>query len=142
MDDTAKRRADELTEKAIAAGPYEDFREGYRTRLRWLKENAPAAFDDALNHYNEILVPNIAGGADPIREWVEYGRRLGELSGKGKTVRIDETGLAHAIDAETGLLLHLPDDSAVPALVLATPRELSEAQQATIQLLVLKGFGA
>jgi hypothetical protein len=140
MDDTAKLRADELTEKAIASGAYEDFREGYRARLRWLKDNRPDVFADALHHYNNVLVPNIANGSEPIREWVEYGRLLGELSGRGKSVQIDETGFAQPLNELSGLLLHLPEDTAVPALALAVPRQLSDAQKATIQLLV-RSFG-
>ena len=139
MDDTAKRSADALTEKALAEGPYADFRDGYRERLRWLKDNRPDAFGRALDHYNDLLVPNIANGAAPLTEWIDYGRRLGELTGKGRLVRIDETGRAADIGNDlTGLLLHLPDDTAAPALALAVPRELSEAQRATLDLLVRK----
>lgn len=139
MDDAAKRRADEVTETAISHGPYQDFREAYRIRLRWLKDNRPQQFAEALSHYNDVLVPNIAGGNDPVREWIEYGLRLGQLSGSGKTVAVDETGRAFPFAGQVdGLILHLPEDTATPALALAVPRQLSEAQQATLQLLVGK----
>lgn len=137
MDDTAKRRVDELTERAISEGPFEDFRNAYRTRLRWLKENQARAFPEALAHYNEILVPNIAGGNEPLREWLDYGRRLGQLSGVGKAVSIDETGKSRPLsDDVRGLILYLPEDTAVPALPLAIPRDMSDAQRATFDLLV------
>ena len=137
MDDTAKGRADGLTETAIAQGPFEDFRESYRARLRWLKENQPGGFSEALAHYNDVLVPNIADGQDAIQEWLEYGKRLGELSGRGKLVSIDETGRSFPYDGNaSGLILHLPEDTSVPALALAVPKSLSDAQRATLGLLV------
>jgi hypothetical protein len=139
MDDTAKRLADERTDQAIANAPFEDFREAYRERLRWLKDSQPQGFSRALSHYNDILVPNIAGGADPLVEWMEYGRLLGNLSGAGKVMRIDETGRAFPFANETdGLILHLPDDTNVPALALAVPKRSSDAQKATLGLLVKK----
>ena len=136
MEDTAKQKADDLTERAITAGMYEDFREEYRARLRWLKDNRPQYFAQALAHYNDVLVPNVANGNDAVAEWVEYGRTLGQLSGEGKIVAIDETGRAHPYQGLTGLILHLPDDTAVPALALAVPKTLSAAQKATMDLLV------
>jgi hypothetical protein len=136
MDDTAKRLADERTDRAIGDAPFEDFREAYRERLRWLKDSQPQGFTRALSHYNDILVPNIAAGADPLVEWMEYGRLLGNLSGAGKVMRIDETGRAFPPDGQQGLILHLPDDTNVPALALAVPKHLSDAQKATLSLLV------
>jgi hypothetical protein len=137
MDDSAKRRSDELTETAISTAMIADFREAYRERLRWLKETQPQAFARALAHYNDMLVPNIAEGTDPIAEWIEYGKLLGTLSGPGQLVRIDETGKAKPADASVdGLVLHLPDDTGVPALALAVPKNLSDAQRATLNLLV------
>ena len=136
MDNTAKQRADALTDEAISAAELEDFREDYRERLRWLKDNRPQHFPDALSHYNDVLVPNIAAGNDPFAEWLEYGKLLGELSGAGKTVSIDETGRAKKLTNEAGLLdLHLPEDTSVPALRLAIPRKMSDAQRATLDLL-------
>ena len=137
MDDTAKRLADERTDAAIGQASFEDFREAYRDRLRWLKDNQPQGFARALSHYNDTLVPNIAGGADPLAEWLNYGRLLGNLSGKGKAVAVDETGRSFPFENEVaGLLLHLPDDTNIPALALAVPRNLSDAQKATLNLLV------
>lgn len=136
MDDTAKRRADAATESAIEAGPYLDFRETYRDRLRWLKESQPDAFARALAHYNEVLVPRVAAGGDAIREWIGYGEVLGELSGSGRTVSVDETGRAGGAGEPGGLILHLPDDQKIPALALAVPKHMSDAQAATLRLLV------
>ena len=137
MDDTAKRLADERTDQAIGDAPFEDFREAYRERLRWLKDSQPQAFTRALSHYNDILVPNIAAGAAPLAEWLEYGRLLGNLSGAGKVMQIDETGRAFPFtNGAEGLILHLPEDTNVPALALTVPKALSDAQKATLGLLV------
>lgn len=133
MDDTAKQRTDSAIEKS----GYVDFREAYRERLRWLKDARPQAFTRGLSHYNDILVKNITNGGDPIAEWIEYGKLLGELSGAGKTVTVDETGRARDYNGSLdGLILHLPEDTNVPALALAIPRQLSDAQRATLALLV------
>ena len=137
MDDTAKRLADERTDRAIGDAPFEDFREAYRERLRWLKDSQPQGFTRALSHYNDILVPNIAAGADPLAEWLDYGRLLGNLSGKGNAVIIDDSGRSFPFERPIeGLILHLPDDTNVPALALAVPRRLSDAQKATLSLLI------
>lgn len=136
MDDTAKSAAEARTGRAVAEGPFEDFREAYRERLRWLKESRPTAFAQALSCYDQ-LVDNIARGDDPILEWLTYGKRLGELSGAGKVYAIDETGRAlPAAQFSEQMLLYLPDDINVPALPLAVPRQLSEHQKATLDLLV------
>ena len=136
MDDTVKAAADARTAEAIAAGPWQDFREAYRERLRWLKEARPQAFAEAVASY-ENLVTNVAAGDDAIRAWLEYGRQLGELRGRGKVVGIDASGRAvDAAVARDQLMLHLPDDINVPALPLVVPRDISQAQQSTFDLLV------
>lgn len=136
MDDTVKARAEARTEAAISEGPYQDFREAYRERLRWLKDARPDGFAKALQHYEE-LVQNIADGADVAAEWLRYGRFLGELSGDGNVVSIDPTGRSVApTHASDQMLLHLPQDIGVPALALAIPRQITDAQRSTLDLLV------
>ncbi|HET9439930.1 MAG TPA: hypothetical protein VFO52_07150 [Longimicrobiales bacterium] len=136
MDDTAKTAVEAQTARAIAEGPYEDFREAYRERLRWLKEARPAAFTEARAAY-DALVENIARGSNPVEQWLKYGKQLGELSGRGKIVGIDASGRSGQATADgTTLILHLPDDISVPALPLAVPRNVSDPQKATFDLLV------
>ena len=137
MDDTAKAVAETRTAEAIDAGPYADFRESYRERLRWLKEARPQSFSAAVESY-ETLVERVAAGADPIEAWLAYGQQLGELSGRGKVVAIDQSGreVQQPDGSANGMVLHLPDDINVPALPLAIPRSLSAAQKATLDLLV------
>ena len=135
MDDAAKAKTEARTAQALAESEYEDFREVYRDHLRWLKESKPDGFAQALNYYNETLVPQIAGGSDPVDQWLAYGRVLARLTGPGKVYGIDETGRAVA-ESEGTLLLHLPDDIGMRALPLAVPRHLSVHQKATLDLLV------
>lgn len=136
MDDTAKLVAEKRTAEALEGSPFDDFRDAYRERLRWLKDARPEGFSEALAHYAQ-LVDNIGRGDAPLHEWLTYGKRLGELSGAGKVVAIDASGRAQPVSQfEDSLLLHLPDDINVPALPLAVPRDLSEAQKASLDLLV------
>ena len=135
MDDAAKALAETRTAEALADSPYQDFREVYREHLRWLKEADAQAFAQALSYYNEKLIPNIAGGSDPLHEWLDYGRTLAKLSGPGKIWGIDESGRAGA-ESQGGLLLHLPDDINLRALPLAIPKQLSPHQKSTLDLLV------
>ena len=139
MDDTAKTEVEDRTAKAIGESPYEDIREVFRDRLRWLKEQNPSAFAQALAYYNDTLVRNISQGEPALLEWLRYGWRLGELSGAGKLFAIDESGRAIELEdvkADGSLLLHLPNETNIPALPLATPRHLSPHQKATLDLLV------
>lgn len=136
MDDTVKTQVEAQTARAITDGPYEDFREAYRERLRWLKEARPTAFAEARAAY-DALVEEIARGSNPVEQWLEYGKQLGELSGRGKIVGIDASGRSvQATSDGSTVILHLPDDISVPALPLAVPRNISEHQKSTIDLLV------
>jgi hypothetical protein len=138
MDATLKSRGEARLEAALETSDTRDPRGVCRERLRWLKDNQRSAFERALEHYEQVLVPNAARDQiDPIGEWEAYARLLGELSGVGRTVDIDETGHAGVPGTRLrGLTLHIPDDSATPVLVVRMPNELSAAQRATIDLLV------
>ena len=130
---------------ALARSTFEDPRPAFRDRLRLFREEQPDAFAAALQYYENVLVPAVAATeSEPLSEWVQYGRRLGELSGPGRTMAIDATGRArpHGSDAREGeLLLHIPHDTATQVLALAVPRNLSAAQQATLDLLVHRARG-
>ena len=138
MDPNLKSRADARLEAALQTSAARDPRDVCRDRLRWLKDHDRAAFDRALQHYEQVLVPNVgAADVDPLDEWEAYARLLAELSGAGKTVDIDENGRASAPSAPLrGLTFHIPEDSATPVLIVRMPREMSAAQRATIDLLV------
>jgi hypothetical protein len=144
-DQSDKVAAEARTDAAILNGPYEDPRPVLRARLRYLREEQPAAFTAALEYYEETLLPVVAAAdSDPLTEWIEYGRRLGDLTARGKTLEIDGSGRARPFRARapaTGLILHIPDDTSAEALAIAVPREPSEAQRASYALLIDRARG-
>ena len=144
MSDDLRARADARLEAALAAAPWRDPRPYLRRLLKHLKERDLAAFERALAYFDSTLVPAVAGEADPLAEWLEYGRVLCSLAGAGRIVAIDGSGRAAEAEAEAegdalpgGLLLYLPDDPEAPAAVLRCPRDATPAQEASVELLVL-----
>ena len=131
--------ADQRLEAALEETRARDPRGLCRERLRELKGIDAAAFEQAIGHYRDRLVPSIAAGEEPFTAWVEYGRTIARLTFEGRTVAIDRTGLAreYATPADPeALVLHLPKGGRGRALLVAQPREPSPAQQATCDLLV------
>lgn len=117
-----------------------DPREFYRERLRELKQTDPAAYQKAVKHYRDVLLPSIAeDGAEPLTAWTEYGQTLAELTARGQTVTIDATGRSRSWEPPwdpDALVLHVPDASNQRALLVGLPREPSPAQRATYDWLV------
>jgi hypothetical protein len=140
MTDNRKEQADARTDAALAASGLTDPRPTLRERMRFLREEAPQAYETAREYYDTSLVPQLAeAGKDPLLMWIEYGIRLGELSGPGKVVTIDATGRARPVRGVPPLdqlIIHVPNDPATAALPLAVPHTLSSAQKATLELLV------
>ena len=131
--------ADERLEAALEKTGARDPRAVCRERLRQLKGIDAAAFEEAVGHYRDRLIPSIAAGGEPLTAWVEYGRTIARLTFRGRTVAIDRTGLAreYATPADPeALVLHLPRGGRGRALLVAQPRDPSPAQQATRDLLV------
>lgn len=134
-----KTRADARLDAALADADMQDPRDHYRRALRTLKQRDPDGFEAALRYFEEELIPAVAGQADPIEAWVDYGRMLARTLGEGRTIELDETGRARPVydaKAATGLVLHVPDEATTPAFVLRSPRTPSPAQQAAVELLV------
>jgi hypothetical protein len=140
MADTEKSRAEARMDAALLESEFGDPRPAYRERLRYLREQQPDAFGAALAYYEETLVPLVAAeDSEPLLAWAEYGRRLAELTGPGKTFAIDASGRARPQRSQAQpdqLMLHVPEDAALPVLPLAVPRQLTPAQTATLDLLV------
>lgn len=139
-DPTLRARAEEQLARALTASAARDPREFYRGRLRELRERDGAAFQRAVDYFEHTLVPRVAGGeADPLAEWLEYGRLLAELTAPGRTVQVDASGqaspYARPVPREA-LVLHLPLATQQRALVVGLPPRLSSAQSATYALLV------
>ncbi len=140
MSEDLQALADVRYETALEQSGARDPREYYRERLRELKGTDQAAYQKAVDFYNDELIPSIASGdADPVQAWIAYGRKIAELTVEGRTVVIDETGLSAAFAAPLGrdsLVLQLPDGGRGRAIPVGLPPRLSRAQQATYDLLV------
>jgi hypothetical protein len=92
-----------------------------------------------VRYYEDVLVPGLLEDEEPLHAWIEYGRKLGELSSPGRTTAIDAGGRASPYRMPAGpdqLVLHLPDDANTAALALCVPEELSPAQAANYALLI------
>lgn len=126
----------QLRARAEAEG-IADPRPPYRERLRQLRQARPEYFDRAIEHYEQRVLPALAGD-EPLSVWVEYGRFLASLDAEGRTVSIDAQGRASdwARGAPAGLVLFIPDDTAADVMLLSQPVSPTDAQQATVKLLV------
>lgn len=139
MTEDLSAEADRRLDEALAASGARDPREFYRERLKELKRADAEAYRRAVEHYRDVLTPEVAAGrADPLLAWTEYGRRLAAALQPGRTVTIDATGRARPWDGPTSteLVLHLPEAASGRALLVGLPAELSPAQRATYDVLV------
>jgi hypothetical protein len=139
MSDELTQAADRALETALEETGARDPREFYRERLRELKDANPDGYREAVAYYRDTLIPTVGRGDAPALDaWTEYGRRLAEASAPGRTVSIDDTGRAHPWEGPdlTRLVLHIPEDTAIRALVVGIPPTLSLAQRATFDVLV------
>lgn len=140
MDPELKEKADARLEEALEEAGARDPRDYYRDMLRELKGRDPGAYDEAVEHFQETLTPEIASGQrNPLEAWREYGRKLAQWIAEGRTVEIDDTGLSHPHDPSTHrdhLVVHLPDDTGEKAILVSLPAEVTSAQRATYDLLV------
>jgi hypothetical protein len=149
MDTALRTRAVARLTAAARAKGLADPRAPYRERLRVLRQTEPDAFERAIEHYEQHVLPSLAD-AEPLPVWIEYGRFLATLTGAGKVTRIDESGRATSWSPDSpaalvskwtagvpvGLVLFIPDDAAADVMVLCQPVSPSDAQQATLRLLV------
>jgi hypothetical protein len=138
MSEQVKERAEARLLEAFAREGIADNRPAYRQRLRALRERNPAAFERALHHYEDAVLPTLAGEADPVATWIAYGRWLAELDGAGRLYEVDAHGRARPYDAAPadGLVLFVPDDAGSEVLPARLPVTPSAAQRATYDLLV------
>jgi hypothetical protein len=138
MEAERRARAEARLQEAAAALGLADPRAPFRERLRSLRESQPEAFRRAVGHYEAEVLPALAG-EEPLAAWVEYGHFLGQLSASGRLTAVDASGRATpwGPPAAAGtVVLYLPEDTAVEALLVAAPAEPSAAQRAAMDLLV------
>lgn len=138
MTNPARARGDARLDEAAAARGYADPRPPLRERLRLLKETHPDAFERARRHFEEQVVVALAEAPDPLAAWLDYAAFLAGLTAAGRMLAVDASGRAtpYAEPSPGALILHVPDDTAAPVLVAASPITPSAAQQATLDLLV------
>jgi len=139
MSDAQAAAADEALQAALTAAGARDPRDFYRERLKDLKRVDTDGYESAVAYYRDTLIPQVAAGTtDPLEAWTEYGRRLAEALAPGRAVSIDSTGRAREYEgsAPDRLVLHLPDDKGVRALLVGLPTSLSPAQRAAYDVLV------
>jgi hypothetical protein len=139
MSSEAKKLADERLTRSLAQRGALDARETYRALLRSLKAQSADAFTKASRYYDQQVVPRLGADADPLDAWIDYGRLIGELSGTGRMMIVDETGRAApyvAPLAPGNIVMFVPDDTRAGSFVAVQPAELSAAQRATVALLV------
>jgi hypothetical protein len=135
LRNAADARLADAAERLRMADP----RPAYRGRLRSLKEQQPEAFARALRHYEDTVLPQLAGSDDAMSVWIQYGATIAGYTAAGRLVSIDATGLAAPFTQpvrEGALVLHVPDDTAAPVLIAAAPLSPAPPQQATLDLLV------
>lgn len=117
-----------------------DPRDFYRRSLMELRSENPEAYEQAVAHFQDVLVPSIARGeAEPLTSWREYGRLIAEATAKGETVAIDESGISHPYEPAMPmdlLVLHMPDAKGGRSILVSLPPHPSPAQRATYDLLV------
>lgn len=140
-DAPLRARADERFAAALLEAGARDPRDFYRKQLVALKAADPAAYRRALSYFEDELIPAVArDDSRPLDEWAEYGRVLANLAAPGgRTVQIDAEGRASEYGrpvAADALVLHLPDRTNQPAIVVALPAALTPAQRANFDLLV------
>ena len=139
-DEDTKSRAETRFPVALEAAGARDPREFFRGWMRELKGRDRRAFDEASRYYEERLIPAVAdAGSDPLDEWLDFGRYLAALMVPGRAVRVDAGGRARDYARPVPrdeLVLHLPEGTSQPALVLGLPPTLSAPQRATFDLLV------
>ena len=141
MDSPLQKAADTRFAQALAAADARDPRDYYRDRLRDLKRVNPKGYAEAVAYYRDTLVPSIAeGGAEPLAAWREYGLLIARTTAPGRTMAVDGTGRARTYEPPgepSDMILHLPHASRAPALLVGLPPELSDAQTATYDWLVV-----
>jgi hypothetical protein len=139
-DPDLRARADARFAAALAQAGARDPREFYRAQIAELKSRNREAYQRAVTYFEERLIPAVAqDDGDPLAEWLEYGRVLAGLASPGRTVQIDAGGragdYARPVPPDT-LVLHLPERTSEPAIVVGIPSSLSPAQRASYDLLV------
>ncbi|MDX1577254.1 MAG: hypothetical protein R3266_02170, partial [Gemmatimonadota bacterium] len=132
------RRVSDAYRRALEEHGLQDVQPSYRKLLLELKSRDAAAYEQAVVRYREDVEGGADEGADPLPDWIAYGRWLAERIEPGSLREIESNGRARDAGepARLGpLLIHLPDDEKRRGFLVAMPAEPSEAQQEAVSLL-------
>jgi len=123
-------------QQALAKSGLSDVQPLYRSLLVQLKKRDGARYEAAVLRYTSDVE-----SADPeavLNAWVTYGAWLATELAPGQLVSIDENGRSRELSGPPPLgtlLMHVPDDARVRALVVTRPAKPSPAQHETMTLL-------
>lgn len=137
-DGERTRQAEERYREALEARGVRDVRPLYRKLLRQLRERDAGAYEAAVARYEAEVARPVAEGADPLPAWLGYGRWLAERLAPGAVVAVDGTGRSSVVEGEAPLdrlILHLPGKRRERAILLSAPREWTDPQRETAELL-------
>jgi hypothetical protein len=138
MAEDARKKVDAILAAGFASRGFADNREAFRERLRELKGTNQQAFERAVGYYAQTVTEQILSGADPVETWIEYGEMLGRLTDDGGLMSIDPTGRAwtYGPPARSDHVILFVPETGRASFVVARSETVSDAQSATIQLLV------
>lgn len=134
-------RGEERYLAALERHGLEDLRPACRAMLRELKGSDERSYRKAVRRYESELLPSVAGGEhDPVVAWTRYGAWLAGRIRPGRAVAVDPDGRAHPLEEAPDfparhLVLHVPEEWSDGGRIIAVPREPTEYQQATRELL-------
>lgn len=150
-------RAEERYREALERHELADVRPPCRELLRQLRDADQVGYERAVRRYESELVPEVAeGDSDPVVAWLRYGAWLADQLRPGRAVAVDPRGKARplselagdgedGVTASTGagdpsfpachLVVHVPEEWREGGRIIAVPREPTEFQDATRELL-------
>lgn len=135
---TGRDALDDAYLQALAKHGLQDVQPLYRQLLLRLKAQDATEYEEAVARYKDEVESAVDDADDPVAVWVGYGAWLAPRLAPGSLRAVDANGLASPAETPPPLgpmLMHLPDDPKVRALVLAMPAEPSPAQKETAALL-------
>ena len=140
MDEERRGAAETRFTDALRKTGARDPRGAYRIMMRELKARDQAKYERTVREFQASVIEAIAEReADPLETWLEFGRKLANEIAPGQDLVIDGTGRARSFEPPpswSDLILHLPDEQRLRAVVVGSPPEPSPAQLACVRLLV------
>ena len=156
-EDAGGDRGEERYREALERYELADVRPPCRELLRQLRDADQVGYERAVRRYESELVPEVAeGDSDPVVAWLRYGAWLADQLRPGRAVAVDPGGKARPLSELTGdggassgsgpdaegasfparhFVVHVPEEWKEGGRIIAVPREPTEFQDATRELL-------